>query len=87
MRAFPSFDRPLKASLSGEVPSPIDLPQGCRFASRCPDVRPHCRLEDPVLTRRGEGEERTVACLFAIGLDAQQGVALSAQMPTMEAHC
>ncbi|MBS7779563.1 ABC transporter ATP-binding protein [Acidovorax sp. CCYZU-2555] len=87
MRAFPSFDRPLKASLSGEVPSPIDLPRGCRFASRCPDVRPGCRLEDPVLTRRGEGEERTVACLFPIGVTAVQGVALSAQMPTMEAHC
>ncbi|MET1114549.1 MAG: ABC transporter ATP-binding protein [Comamonas sp.] len=72
MRAFPSFDRPLKASLSGEVPSPIDLPQGCRFASRCPDVRPACALEDPVLTRRGEGAERTVACLFPLGHGALQ---------------
>lgn len=67
MRAFPSFDRPLKASLSGEVPSPIDLPQGCRFASRCPDAREACRSEDPVLTRRGEeGGPRTVACLFPV---------------------
>jgi len=72
MRAFPSFDRPLKASLGGEVPSPIDLPQGCRFASRCPDVRAACALEDPALTRRGEGAGRTVACLFPIGHGALQ---------------
>jgi len=31
--------------LSGEVPSPINPPPGCRFASRCPQVMDHCRLE------------------------------------------
>ncbi|MGJ7488285.1 oligopeptide/dipeptide ABC transporter ATP-binding protein [Variovorax sp. LT2P21] len=66
MQAFPSFERPLKASLSGEIPSPIDLPQGCRFASRCPQVRAACRLEDPVLTRRTDTDTRTVACLFPL---------------------
>lgn len=66
MQAFPSFERPLKASLSGEIPSPIDLPQGCRFASRCPEVRTECRSEDPVLTRRTDATTRTVACLFPL---------------------
>jgi oligopeptide/dipeptide ABC transporter ATP-binding protein len=62
MRAFPSFGRVLSASLSGEIPSPIDLPKGCRFASRCPQVADACRLSDPSLTRDEEG--RQVACLF-----------------------
>lgn len=35
--------------LRGEVPSPVDLPQGCRFASRCEQVMPRCRLERPRL--------------------------------------
>jgi peptide/nickel transport system ATP-binding protein len=66
MQAFPSFSRPLKASLSGEIPSPIDLPPGCRFASRCPEARDACRAEDPVLTRRVQEDARSVACLFPL---------------------
>jgi peptide/nickel transport system ATP-binding protein len=50
LQAFPRFDTPLKASLSGEIPSPVDLPKGCRFAGRCPEVRATCRETDPALT-------------------------------------
>ncbi|MBT9540172.1 ABC transporter ATP-binding protein [Thiobacillus sp.] len=64
LQAFPRFDMPLKASLSGEIPSPVDLPKGCRFAGRCPQAQSACRETDPVLTAHDAG--RQVACLFPV---------------------
>ncbi len=44
-----------KVILTGDVPSPIDLPPGCRFAPRCYKVQPKCHEESPVLKHiRGE---------------------------------
>jgi peptide/nickel transport system ATP-binding protein len=64
LQAFPRFDVPLRASLSGEIPSPVDLPRGCRFAGRCPEVRATCRETDPALSMFDA--ERQVACLFPV---------------------
>jgi peptide/nickel transport system ATP-binding protein len=41
--------------LEGDVPSPLDPPQGCAFHPRCPYAFARCRVEGPVLTRRDEG--------------------------------
>ena len=46
--------------LKGDVPSPIDPPPGCRFASRCPLVSEICRQETPVL--RELAPDHMVAC-------------------------
>ncbi|MDY0872215.1 ABC transporter ATP-binding protein [Dongia rigui] len=46
MRAIPEIDpdRGLPADpLGGEPPSPLDIPEGCAFHPRCPDVMPACR--------------------------------------------
>ena len=46
--------------LEGEPPSPIDIPAGCSFASRCPKVFGRCRVETPKLVEHSPG--RFVAC-------------------------
>jgi oligopeptide transport system ATP-binding protein len=46
--------------LEGDPPSPIDLPKGCRFYSRCPRRVPECLQEDPPLLEIEPGH--WVAC-------------------------
>jgi peptide/nickel transport system ATP-binding protein len=46
--------------LEGEPPSPIDIPIGCSFASRCPKVFGRCRIETPRLIEHLPG--RLAAC-------------------------
>ena len=61
--AAPSIDKTdIHAPLAGDVPSPIDLPHGCPFASRCVKHQPICDMERPLLRRSGT---REVACHFA----------------------
>ena len=48
----------------GELPSPLDAPSGCVFASRCPLVDDRCRAERPELRPIGEHGHR-VACHYA----------------------
>ena len=33
--------------LSGDVPTPLNPPAGCRFHTRCPQVMDHCKTTDP----------------------------------------
>ncbi len=44
----------------GEIPSPIDPPEGCRFHPRCPKCFDRCMIEEPELRDVGNG--RFVAC-------------------------
>ncbi|MDY6029679.1 MAG: ABC transporter ATP-binding protein [Acidaminococcaceae bacterium] len=46
--------------LEGEIPSPVDLPKGCPFASRCDECENICLTEKPELKEIGKGH--FVAC-------------------------
>lgn len=46
--------------LTGDVPSPIDPPNGCRFHTRCPFVQDICKTQLPELKRSAQNHQ--VAC-------------------------
>ncbi|MGI1661447.1 dipeptide ABC transporter ATP-binding protein [Palleronia sp. KMU-117] len=52
-----------RIKLSGELPSPLAIPDGCPFAPRCWKAQQRCRAELPTL---GEGEH-VAACFFPEG--------------------
>jgi len=52
--------RPSHLKLIGEVPTPIDLPSGCFFRSRCVHANERCSQESPTL--RQVGDDCRVAC-------------------------
>ena len=65
LSAVPSADpsrrnREQRITISGDPPNPIDLPPGCRFASRCPMVEERCKSVEPILTLREKSHQ--VAC-------------------------
>jgi peptide/nickel transport system ATP-binding protein len=67
LASMPSHDpinRTLQAPIIGDPPSPIDLPNGCRFAPRCPHAADLCVKQNPITQTVGEGPH-TVSCFLA----------------------
>jgi peptide/nickel transport system ATP-binding protein len=52
-----------RVALKGDPPSPINLPKGCSFASRCPLAEDQCRETRPDL--KSVDPNHTVACHLA----------------------
>lgn len=49
-------------AIQGEIPSPINVPEGCRFANRCPKVMEQCHTVTPQMTPLAQEPHRQVAC-------------------------
>jgi peptide/nickel transport system ATP-binding protein len=47
-------------AVTGEIPSPLDPPNGCHFHPRCPHAMPKCKIEQPAL--RVIAPDRYSAC-------------------------
>jgi peptide/nickel transport system ATP-binding protein len=54
--------RRTKSILQGELPSPLNPPQGCSFHARCPIAQEKCGVERPTLRKVSDG--RAVACHY-----------------------
>jgi oligopeptide transport system ATP-binding protein len=64
LNAIPQADpkaRKKRILLEGDVPSPIHLPKGCRFHTRCPEVKPECSMDEPQTKQIGN---RQAACFL-----------------------
>jgi peptide/nickel transport system ATP-binding protein len=71
---YVDFDRPkLRSSVKGELPSLVEVINGCKFHTRCPYVQAMCRDQRPMLREAAAGH--LVACHFPIG---------GPETPTME---
>jgi peptide/nickel transport system ATP-binding protein len=52
--------KPKKVVSTGEIPSPVNVPSGCSFHTRCPFAMDICSRVDPVMVEAGRGH--TVRC-------------------------
>ena len=47
--------KPAKIECNGEIPSPVDIPKGCSFNTRCPYKTDRCMEEDPIMREIAPG--------------------------------
>jgi oligopeptide transport system ATP-binding protein len=52
-------------AVQGDPPSPLRIPSGCRFRTRCPIAQEICEVEDPALTTSPGDPAHSAACHFA----------------------
>lgn len=73
--AVPTTDdagrRTRTARVTGELPSAVTPPPGCRFSTRCPYAQPICSAEEPPLRPIGPGHE--TACHFPLQTPVRLG--------------
>jgi oligopeptide/dipeptide ABC transporter ATP-binding protein len=53
--------------LTGDVPTPVNPPSGCRFHPRCPKAQHRCAIEEPLLEQKpGDRPGHLTACHFPV---------------------
>jgi oligopeptide/dipeptide ABC transporter ATP-binding protein len=71
--------------LSGDVPSPINPPSGCRFHPRCPKAQDRCATDVPVLeVKAGDLPTHLTTCHFPV--EAGEVLASAGRVPRGEAR-
>ncbi len=60
----PTIERGKRELLTGDVPSPANPPEACRFHTRCPKARQRCSQDEPALEDKGTGTR--AACHFPL---------------------
>lgn len=76
MSAAPTLDaarRREKILLSGEIPSPLNPPSGCRFRTRCPKATEVCATTRPALAVDPAGPGHGAECHHPLHLDSSTG--------------
>jgi oligopeptide/dipeptide ABC transporter ATP-binding protein len=60
LRSVPSYggERARLVEIKGAVPSPYELPKGCKFVDRCAAAQDLCRREEPALVELGAARVR-----------------------------
>jgi oligopeptide/dipeptide ABC transporter ATP-binding protein len=77
LKSIPKLDQPSHTVLDaipGRPPDLVNLPEGCRFAARCPYVQERCRVEQPPLIE-AEQPGHLYRCWFPVSgapVDAPQ---------------
>lgn len=72
LEAIPSLQprqRLRRAAPLGEPPSPLAVPQGCRFHPRCPRATDTCRTHEPLIRSDGRGSH--FACHHPLSVDTE----------------
>jgi peptide/nickel transport system ATP-binding protein len=80
MNSIPRLDQPSHTRLetiAGRPPLVIDPPPGCRFAPRCPNVQPRCRVETPALEARDHADHE-FACFYPVEVPVAPPAAFAA---------
>jgi peptide/nickel transport system ATP-binding protein len=75
----PSVTPKERAGVSGEIPSPLAPPSGCRFRTRCPRATELCAEEEPQI--REVRPDHFVACHFPLEVGEKLPTASPSAVP------